>query len=454
MEKETSSRPVIILGGGISGLAAAWFLHKKRLPFLVIEKGPETGGKVKSDMRSDSVFDFGPASIRDKTGDIIQVAHELGLEDDIVEISEAFKTRFLVRDGKLHKIGPGIFSLLSTKILSNSGKRRILKEPFIPAGPVREESVGDFLERRIGKEAVDYLVDPIFSGIYAGDVYKLSKSMITPALAEMEQNYGSITKGGLKERKRKQKSAEKEKRKPTVLTFRKGLQQLTNALTEKLSDFIVYDEVQSIHKAADGFSVTTRNSEYKADKVISCLPANVLTKVVIDDFKLLSRVLEKVVYAPVLVTQLIYNSAEVDLKHNGFGFLVPHAEKRGLLGAIWKSRIFPEMTKTGKLHFTLMSGGAGNPGITEVPVEVSEQNALQDFSALMNFSAKPEIIQSVMWEKAIPQFNVGFKLIRQKINDFAAQTPGFFVGSNFMWGVSVPECLEGAKKLTDELTSA
>ena len=443
---EPQNIPVLILGGGISGLATAWFLHKRGIPFRLLEKEPATGGKIKSETGAGSVFDFGPNTIRDKSGKILELAGELGLQDEIVEISEVSKTRYLARNGKLHKIGPGIRSTVSAKILSNSAKLRILKEPFIPAGPIQEESVGDFFERRIGKEAVDYLIDPIFSGIYAGDVYNLSKSVIIPQLAEMEYKHGSITKGGLKEKAKKKEP--KGRGKSSVITFKKGLQQFTDALSEKLKDFIVQDEALRIESNVEGLKIITKNNEYTSDRVISCLPAYVLAKIAGEEFPAMSKVLHKVEYAPVLTTQVFYNRADISFAQSGFGFLVPHAEKLNLLGAIWKSQIFPQLTDDDKIHFTLMAGGALNPKIADEPIEETEQKALKDFSTLMKIVAEPVLTKSYLWKHAIPQFNVGFNIVRQQIQQKSEQIPGFYVGSNFMWGASLSECLEGAEELS------
>jgi oxygen-dependent protoporphyrinogen oxidase len=185
MNKFSFGEEVLILGGGISGLATAWFLHKEGISFKLFEKEPETGGKISSAKVRNTYLDFGPNSLRDRNGEIRQLAKELGISEEVIQISETFKTRYIVRDGELQSLSPSIGSLFTTNILTGKGKLRALTEPFISNQEDIEgdESVGDFLERRLGKEAVDYLVDPVFSGIYAGDIYKMSKKALLPELS-------------------------------------------------------------------------------------------------------------------------------------------------------------------------------------------------------------------------------------------------------------------------------
>src|SRR6056297_810860 len=198
MEGSGNKDQVLVLGGGISGLATSWFLHKAGVPFTLIEKDSKAGGVISSSNIEGTIVDYGPNSLRDKDGELRALANEVGLEDDLIRISEAFKTRYIVRDRELQELAPSPKTLFTTKVLSTKGKLRVLAEPFISSGTAEDESVGAFLERRIGKEAVDYLVDPVFSGIYAGDIYRISKKEILPGLAENEQMFGSLVMGTLR----------------------------------------------------------------------------------------------------------------------------------------------------------------------------------------------------------------------------------------------------------------
>ncbi|MDZ7808184.1 MAG: protoporphyrinogen oxidase [Gracilimonas sp.] len=215
MKDSGDKKEVLVLGGGISGLSTAWFLYKAGIPFTLFEKEKKSGGVISSSEIDGTVVDFGPNSLRDRDGALRALAEEIGLKDDIIEISEAFKTRYIVRDRELQELVPSPKTLFTTKVLSAKGKWRVFAEPFISKGPDEDESVGDFLERRIGKEAVDYLVDPVFSGIYAGDIYSISKKEILPKLAENEQKFGSLVMGTLRSKKKKSNV------RPVVLSFKR-----------------------------------------------------------------------------------------------------------------------------------------------------------------------------------------------------------------------------------------
>lgn len=438
-------KEILILGGGISGLATAWNLHKAGIPFKLIEKQSMVGGVISSEIREESVLDFGPNSLRDRDGSIRQLAKEVGLEDEIVQISEAFKTRYIVRDRQLQALTPSPKTLFTTKVISAKGKLRALAEPFITKGTFNDESVGAFLERRIGKEAVEYLVDPVFSGIYAGDIYQISKKEILPKLVENEQQFGSIMMGALRSKK------EESETKPMVLTFKKGIQQLTNAIAEKISDYILNEEVIGVKRSGNIFEIRTSEGVHRAEKVISCLPAYSLASVLDGFVPTLSKTLRRIEYAPMLSTQVMFKSEDIRLPRSGFGFLIPRKENIRLLGAIWKSSIFPELSKDRYFHCTLMTGGAHDRDILSDDIQKVEEQIMAEFSELMKTSAEPEFVKSRLWKKAIPQFHVGYETVRQKMKEAEKEYPGLYIGGNFRWGVSVPDCVKSAKTVVQEI---
>ena len=151
-----------------------------------------------------------------------------------------------------------------------------------------------------------------------------------------------------------------------------------------------------------------------------------------------------------LSTQLVFRKEEIDFKKSGFGFLIPRAENIRLLGAIWKTSIFPELSDEGHFHFTLMTGGAHDASILNEPTDKVEKEILNEFSELTGIKQDPMYIRSVLWEKAIPQFHVGYQSIRQRLIDHESQNSGLFFGGNYRWGVSVPDCIKGAKMLVQK----
>ncbi len=444
----SSEDKIAVLGAGISGLATAWFLKREGFEVTIFEAKDSTGGVIKSEMSDHSVFDFGPNTIRDKSGKTSEMIRELDLEDQVLEISEAGKIRFVVRNGELQSIAPNPVKLLRSGALSLRGKMGLISEPFKKKNiSPNDESIGDFLSRRIGKEAVEYLADPFFSGVYAGNIYAMSKHKLIKKISDFEADHGSIIRGFLKE-KRSKSSA-----KPKILSFRKGVQQFTDRLSEKLSDSIQHEKVEALETSQEGLTLNTDGGEYLFDRVISCLPAYALQEILSDEFGKLKAGLSSVQYAPMLSTQLIYHESEVELPEKGFGFLVPRKENIRLLGAIWKSNIFPVQSESGFLHFNLMTGGAHDKSVLKEDASEVEQQVIKEFSKLMNIQKSPVSISSRLWEKAIPQFYVGFKEVDESIDQSEKEKKGLHIGGNYRWGVSLSDCVDGAFDLMSGITN-
>lgn len=425
-------------------MSTAWYLKKKGFEVTLFEAQEDTGGVIRSVSNQYSVFDFGPNTIRDKTGSVSEMIEELGLEDEMLSMSEGSKTRFIVRNGELKKIKQNPISFLFSDVLSWKGKKELFSEPIRKSlNSEADESIGSFLERRIGKEAVEYLADPFFSGIYAGDIYSLSKNKLIGKLADFEQEYGSLSKGFLKSRK------EKSSFKPKVISFEKGVQQLTDKLTERLEDSILHEEVKNIQVQQSKFKVTTADHEYTFDKVVSCLPAYVLKEVLKTNDQKLENSLSEVNYSPMLSTQLVFKKEDLNLPENGFGFLIPRKESIRLLGAIWKSNIFPDQTEDEYVHLNLMTGGSHDIKVIDQDIRDIEREVIEEFSGIMNVKGNAEMVSSKLWKKAIPQFHVGFASVEESIDRFQKENEGFYIGGNFRWGVSVSDCVDGAKNLSE-----
>jgi oxygen-dependent protoporphyrinogen oxidase len=433
-----------VLGGGISGLAAAWFLKQRGAEVTLFEK--ETpGGAIRTELKHGLVLDLGPNSLRDKSGELLQLIFELGLKDELLMISKAFKTRSIVRNSKLQFIKPSLTSLLRTDLLSLKAKLRFFAEPFQPIGKVQEESVGSFLRRRVGKEAVNYLADPILSGIFAGDIEKLSKTEILPEFARYELEYSSLFLGILSKNK-----TINHPQLPAVFNFHNGLQTLPNCLAEKLNSELIHTKVTCLEFIDNHVKVTTENDMYIFDKVLSCLPAHVLSSLICEHAPDLSNHLEKIHYPAVLSTSVTYSNKDIPNNTDAFGFLVPRIEGFDLLGAIWKSSIFPSHTPEGQKQFTLLAGGA-HKVIQKNEITETQNKIIQEFSKIMNINAEPIHSDHMYWEKAIPQQNLGYWKMRSAVSDFMKIQKNFTIGGNYLWGVSIPDCIKQAKLTAQQL---
>ena len=228
-----------------------------------------------------------------------------------------------------------------------------------------------------------------------------------------------------------------------------GVQQLTDKLTERLQDSILHEEVKSLQVQQSNFKVTTADHEYIFDKVVSCLPAYVLKEVLKTDNQKLENSLSEINYSPMLSTQLVFKKEDLNLPENGFGFLVPRKENTRLLGAIWKSNIFPDQTEDEYVHVNLMTGGSHDIKVIDQDIRVIEKEVIEEFSTIMNVKGGAEMVSSKLWKKAIPQFHVDFASVEDSMNRFQKENEGFYIGGNFRWGVSVSDCVDGAKNLSE-----
>ncbi|MDZ7808183.1 MAG: protoporphyrinogen oxidase [Gracilimonas sp.] len=227
---------------------------------------------------------------------------------------------------------------------------------------------------------------------------------------------------------------------------------MAEALESKLSDHICHERILEIKKSDIGFQIKTNEKLYQSDRVISCLPAHELYSLLVNFTSDLKEALGQINYSPMLSTQLIFKREDLYFNKSGFGFLIPRKENIRLLGAIWKSSIFPELSNDDHFHFTLMTGGAHDKSLLKQPVEDIEKEILSEFSELTGIKQNPIYIKSILWENAIPQFHVGFGKIRQKLIDAEQRTAGIHIGGNFRWGVSVPDCINGAKELVSSIS--
>lgn len=433
-----------VLGGGISGLSTAYYLKKAGYQVHLYE-AKDTGGKISSEIDStNTVFDWGPNTIRDKDGGVLELIKELSIQDEVIEVDDAFKTRCIVRDRKIHTIKTSPLSMLASPIVSLKGKFRILSEFFRHEKVDGDPSIVDFLSQRFGKEVVDYLIDPVFSGIYAGNIHRMSSKEILPDLLNFVNQNGSILKGFIQKKKHaKQQSGKAIK----IFNFKKGMQYLSHELSEELKECIIPSEVKQLTLLDnDQVEVNTLDQSDSFDVVISCIPAYALSVLLADIDTELAKELKTIHYPTVMVTQLLFEADSLPLLPRGFGFLVPQVEQMKILGCIWKSSLFPQHTPDNRFLFTIFSGGAHHQ-IHQSDVMEMEKSLLNEFKELMEIHNDPISVKSKLWEKALPQFHVGYAEVRDKINNFEKTHPNIVIGGNFRWGVSVPDCIKNARSV-------
>ncbi|MBE2281304.1 MAG: protoporphyrinogen oxidase [Ignavibacteriaceae bacterium] len=451
-------KKVAVLGAGISGLATAFWLKKEGFDVSVFESNEKPGGSVQTDYSEGYLIDFGPNSGLETTPLISKLAEECGISDQMIYANESANKRYILRDDKFHALptSPGAF--IASKLFSFKGKLRIMGEPFIgKSDDGYYQSIAEFVERRLGREFLDYAIDPFVSGVFAGDPSKLSVKSAFPKLYRLEEVYGGLVKGMIKGAKERKRNAEKSKQTAKMFSFKKGMSQFTNAIADKLGESLTLNKpFQAVKKQPDGTYLIEFSSDSEVlsgfDAVICTLPAHTIKKLNLfqaeEEFY---NKLSGVYYPAVKVIYAGFDKKQIGVPLDGFGFLIPSLENKPFLGAIWSSTIFPGRAPEGKASFTIFVGGAKKDGLFENNHDIDTQ-VVAEFSKLMQISGKPEFISSKLWNKAIPQYNKGYVETETYFDEFEKNNAGLFISGNFRGGISVGDCVKNSGLVADKVS--
>jgi oxygen-dependent protoporphyrinogen oxidase len=446
-----NKKKIVILGAGISGLATAYWLDKKGLDVTLLEAQSQVGGAMQTSREDDFLIDFGPNSGLETTPLIKQLVNEVGLSDEMIYASDISSKRYILRNDKLHELPMGLSPFLKTKLFSTKGKLRLFGEPFIgKSADGYYQSIAQFVERRLGKEFLDYAIDPFVSGVFAGDPTKLSVKSAFPKLYRLEELYGGLIKGMIKGARERKKRAEESKQSAKMFSFKNGMQTFPKAISNTLEGKISLEcRVKSAERRDGGWNIVYDKdgqiSTLECDQIISTVPAYVAAEIFGGlDSELINH-LNSIYYPPVMVLYLGFNKKDIGTPLDGFGFLIPSKEKRKFLGAIWSSTIFPNRCSDDKAAFTLFVGGARSPQLFKEEKEALINNALNEFKNIMNINAEPIILNSKMWRRAIPQYNLGYIEHENYFDKFEKENPGIFLSGNYRGGISVGDCVKNSE---------
>lgn len=445
----------IVVGAGISGLAAAHRLKRSGFAVQVIEAAARPGGVIGTVTRDGCRFERGPNSALDTTPLIGELVDHLGLNDALQFAAPAAEKRYVVRGGVLTALptSPGAF--LSSRLFSPSAKLALLREPFLrPSAPDADESIAAFVRRRLGAEFLDYAIDPFVAGIYAGDPEKISVRAAFPKLHALEQRWGSLIKGqifGAGERRRQKESA---KNTAKSFSFGGGMQVLTDALATAIGSVVLHTRVTRIERDATGvFTVRCVREgqpvEWRARAVVLATPADQTAALVREHVADAAVALEAIVYAPVATVASAYSAASIAHPLDGFGCLVPRKEQRRVLGVLFSSTMFEGRAPAGTALLTTFVGGQRNPDLPGLAEADIAALAHAEHAALLGARAAPLFQAVTRWPRAIPQYTIGH-LGRVARAEAAAQAlPGLFFCANWKGGVAVGDCIKNGHREAD-----
>ena len=453
------TKKIVVLGAGISGLTTAYLLNKEGYDITVLEKKDEVGGSMESVFENGYMFDRGPNSGLDTTPLIGQLVEELGLQNEIVYANKIGNKRYILRNNQLHPLPMSPPAFIKTKLFSGSAKLRLFAEPFIGRSEDGYyQSIADFVKRRLGREFLDYAINPFVAGVYAGNPEELSVKSAFPKLYALEEKYGGLIIGTIKSIKERKKRAEKSKQSARMFSFVNGMQVLPKAIAASLGEKVIKSaEVKSVVKETSGYKISYSSNgtakEIECDILLSAIPAYSATDLFRPMDENLAKHFEQIYYPPVLVLLLSYNKAVIKQPLDGFGFLIPAKEKKSFLGAIWSSVLFPNRSEEGRAAFTIFVGGARNPEIGNIDKEILFKKVRNEFEEIMGISAEPVFTSYRYWSKSIPQYNIGYIEHERYFDEFEKRNPGIILGGNYRGGISVGDCIKNSEILVTKIKS-
>jgi len=442
-------KDVVVIGGGISGLAIAYRLHRRGGDVRLLEARPEAGGSIRTRRVDDFLVDCGPNSTLETSRAIHDFVDEIGLGDSRIYANERARKRYILRRARLQELPMTPRQFMTSGLFSARAKARLCLEPFIkPAPPEREESVAQFVERRLGREFLDYAINPFIAGVYAGDPARLSVRSAVAKVYALEGKYGSLIKGAIKGARARKQSGETEKTKANLFSFDQGMAELPAAIGRKLGSAVstgcAVESVSQLPGEAGLRVCYTKDGQSRtvdATAVVLAVPAFVAWQLLDDLAPALTSVLGEIEYPPVAMVFLGFRKPVKCRALDGFGFLVPEVERRKILGTIWSSTLFAGRAPAQGAALTTFVGGARQPKLAILEDDELADVVRGELQEIMGLESEPDLVHVQHWQHAIPQYTLGHARRIEAIERVENEHPGLYISGNFRGGISVGDCI-------------
>ncbi|USB32261.1 protoporphyrinogen oxidase [Paenibacillus sp. YPG26] len=468
MSDSDSSRNIVIIGGGLTGLSAAFYIRKfyreKGVPvqITILEKGKSMGGKIETLHRDGFVIEKGPDSFLARKTAMIDLAKELELDHELVSMNPGAKKTYIVKRGVLHPMPSGLVLGIPTELgpfmksglVSWGGKIRALMDLVIPARKsTGDESLGNFIERRLGAEVLTNVTEPLLAGIYAGDTYKLSLQSTFPQFGEVERVHGSLMRGMMTGRKPVETHTGTKR--SAFLTFRQGLQSLVHGLVHELHDVDqrLETEVLEIRQGSSrAYEVDiAEGGVLHADQIVVTTPAFSAAKLLEPFVDVIA--LTAINYVSVANVVVAFDKKDLQGIQDASGFLVPRAEGRNITACTWTSTKWLHTSPDDKVLLRCYVGRSGDEQNVQLPDDSLTELVLKDLRELMGITATPLFSEITRLPKSMPQYPVGhLQQIAGLREELKSKAPGLYVTGAAFEGVGLPDCIKQAKELAKIMT--
>jgi len=489
--EHTRAPRIAIIGGGITGLAAAHRLHELAplAELALFDAGPRIGGVLDTVQFQGFLVERSADSFLTRSPQLTELCHRLGLADELIPTNETHRRAFVVRDGRLvpipagfrlmspRKLGP----LLNTPILSPLGKLRLLVEPFIQRGPASinldpaaqtlnpsDESVASFVRRRLGREVFERLVQPLVAGVYTADPEKLSMAATMPEFLDQERAYGSLLNAARLRAARVSDQSNDDTsgaRYSLFATFKNGINTLVQAVAARLPpDTIrVNANITHIQRASDnnwrlectsGPPPSALRSPPSFHALILAVPAHAAARLLDRHDAALAAELATIEYAGCNVVSLGFKRGHIEHSLDGFGFVVPQIERRRIIAASFASQKFPGRTPSDSVLIRVFIGGALQPELLELPDSELRRLAIDELGELLHIKGRPLFADIARWPRSMPLYHVGHVPRVARIEALAARHSRLALAGNAYHGVGIPQCIASAHRAAEQIAAA
>ncbi len=466
-------KKVAIVGGGIAGLATAYYLHEHgqgAVEFTLIESTPKLGGKITSARENGFVVEGGPDSFLTTKPAALDLCRALGLGDQLIGTNDAGRKVFVWSRGQLRAMPEGVMLIIPTKLrlfitsplISPLGKMRMGMDALIP--PRREdgdESLSHFVRRRLGAEALDKIAEPMIAGIYVADAENLSLQSTFPRFLDMEKKYGGLLRGVIAQKRasnghRRNGNGNGKSAPSMFMTLRGGLQQLVDAIVAQFAScpdaFLLNRSVMGVTRESGRYALTLSDgSRLVVDQVVFATPAFATADLMQQIDPALSSKLRSIRYVSTATVSLGFKRAELTHPLDGFGFVVPRSEHRQILACTWSSTKFDDRAPDGHALVRAFIGGAHAEYLVDQDDAALAETAREELRAMMGITATPVLTKVYRWQKANPQYEVGHQARVAEIDQLFAQHAGLYLAGAAYHGVGIPDCIESGARVAEKI---
>jgi oxygen-dependent protoporphyrinogen oxidase len=457
---------IAIIGGGISGLAAAFELEEKRrlgapLEYVLYERSSRLGGVLVTEHVEGCLVEAGPDSFLTEKPWAADLCRRLGLEDELIGSNDAERKTYIVVNGKLVVMPDGLMFMVPTKILpavfsplfSLRTKIRMAREWFHPPRQAeQDETVAAMVERHYGAEMVDRLADPLLSGVYGGEAAELSLRAVLPRFSEMEAKHGSLGRAMLAAHK-KMAQGSNQPRRPLFTSLKNGMQQMVDALLSRLSPASLHAEttVQAVQPEAGGWLVSAGYSSDQFDAVVVAVPAQSAAQLLHLSNPQLASDLNGVNYSSSVTLTLAYDQRVRASLPPGFGFLVPRSEGKRMLAATFVHNKFPHRAPPDRALVRCFLGGTRDERVLDLPDGDILQIARNELRQIIGLTAEPLFSRVYKWSASMAQYGVGHLERLERIERLRAGLPGLALAGNGYRGIGVPDCVRSGSEAAAQI---